>query len=453
GGDIAGITGHLDYLRDLGITTLWINPLMENDNPEYSYHGYAITDFYRIDPRFGSNDDYGRLVVEAHARGLKVIMDMVFNHCSIHHPLMQDLPDSSWIHHFDHFTRSNFRGSTLADPHASEYDRTRFLTGWFDTHMADLDQRNPLLTKYLIQNTIWWIESAGIDGIRIDTQPYSYEEFIRKWSERIFLEYPGLGVVGESWLQKESFTAYFQGDRNREDGHDSGIPSVTDFPVHYALRNALTEPEGWTTGLARIYYVLAQDFLYPDPYLNLVFADNHDLTRYFSSVGEDLAFFKMAMAFLLTARGIPMIYYGTEILMTGEEHLGHGFIRKDFPGGWPGDTVNAFVTSGRTDQQNEAFEFLSRLLHWRKSSRAAVSGRLIHFVPENGVYVFFRIAEHERIMTVLNKNNQPVVLRTERFFECLKDFSGARDVITGTVSPLTGIEVPGKSSAVFDLIP
>ncbi len=453
GGDIAGIKNHLGYIHDLGATTIWINPLVENNNPEYSYHGYAITDFYNIDPRFGSNDDFFNLVKSAHENDLKVIMDMVFNHASVFNWLIHDLPESNWIHQFPDYTQSNFRASTITDPYASEYDRGRMLEGWFDKHMADLDQRSELLTNFLIQNSIWWIEASGMDGIRIDTQPYSYKEFLTEWSRRVFQEYPDFNVVGETWLQKESITAYFQKDAHNADGYNSGIPCVTDFPMNSAINKAFNEKDGWTEGLARLYYVLAQDFLYASPQNTFVFADNHDLTRFFTALGEDMDKWKMGMAFLLTTRGIPMIYYGTEILMTGYEHEGHGFIRKDYPGGWLGDKKDAFVKGGRTVEQNEAFDYLQKLLLWRKNTPVVYEGKLKQFVPENEVYVYFRYNDDECVMVILNNsNNQIKALNTEKFDECLQGFNYAINFETGeNISYLDVLTLSPKSVTILEL--
>ena len=331
GGDLAGITQRLGYLEDLGVTALWLNPVLENNMPAFSYHGYATTDYYQVDPRFGGNGAYLEFIDAAHEKGMKVIMDMVFNHCGSYHWWMNDLPDSGWVHAFPEFTRSNYRAETHMDPYASDFDRQRMLTGWFDRTMPDLDQTNEYLANYLIQNSIWWIEYAGLDGIRMDTYPYSDKAFMVEWIRRIRVEYPYFNVVGETWLQKESHTAYWQDEARNGDGYDSDLPTVTDFPMHYALIQAFTEEEGWTTGLSRLYYILSQDFNYPDPGNTVIFPDNHDLTRYFTSIHEDLDSWKMAMAFVLTTRGIPMLYYGTEFLMTGEESDGHGFIRQDFP--------------------------------------------------------------------------------------------------------------------------
>lgn len=453
GGDIKGIIDHLDYISETGFTGLWINPLVENNNPSHSYHGYAITDFYNTDLRYGTNDDYLDLVNRCHEKDLKVVMDMIFNHSSIYHWFIQDLPADDWIHQHAEFTRSNFRAPAIMDPYASEYDQQKMLTGWFDEHMADLDQRNPLLATYLIQNTIWWIEYSGIDGIRVDTQPYPYKEFISDWGKAVFNEYPAFNIVGEAWLQKEAMTAYFQGGSPNPDGYDSNIPSVTDFPMYYALNNAFNEKESWTDGLLRFYYVLAHDYLYGDPYQNLIFADNHDLDRYYTGIRENFNSWKMAMVVLSTMRGIPCIYYGTEILMTGNKDDGHGFIREDFPGGWQGDESNAFTATGRTPQQQQAYEFLRNLLTWRKTQKAVHEGDFKHFIPEDNVYVYFRYTEDQCVMVALNNStNELKALDHVRFNECLAGYSAGINVVTGeAVNYLDAFTIPPKSALLLEL--
>jgi glycosidase len=452
GGDLKGISDHMDYISNLGVTALWLNPVLENNNPRYSYHGYAITDFYRTDPRLGTNDNYVGFVDDCHRHGIKVIMDMVFNHCSTSHWFITDLPSADWIHQFPQYTPSNFRASTITDPHASEYDRDRMLTGWFDRHMADLNQKNELLANYLIQNSIWWTEYAGLDGIRLDTQPYSFKEMITEWGKRMNEEYPYFTIVGEAWLKYESMTAYYQNDSPNRDGYKSVIPCVTDFPLYYALNEAFTQGEGYYTGLARIYDVLAQDFVYGHPENNLVFVDNHDLTRFFTSVGDDPSKFLMGLTYILTTRGIPMIYYGTEILMPGNAESGHGFIRSDFPGGWIGDTVNAFIPSGRSIIQNETCNYLTKLLKWRKEKDVIHTGKLKHFVPEGGIYTFFRYDDAETVMVIMNNNDEIKTVSTEHYAECMKGFSSGYDVINEqTISALDTIEVPAKTALVIEL--
>jgi glycosidase len=452
GGDLQGVADHLDYLEDLGITALWMNPFVENNNPKYSYHGYAITDFYRTDPRLGTNELFISLVDKCHRKGLKVIMDQILNHASIHHPFLQDPPDESWVHLFPEFTRSNFRASTIMDPYASRYDRDRMLNGWFDHHMPDLNQKDPLLLKYLIQNSIWWVEYADLDGIRLDTQPYPDREATAAWSSALFREYPYFNIVGEAWMQQESMTAYFQKDTRNPDGYNSGIPTVTDFPLYYALNRSFNEKEGWTEGLARIYLLRAQDYLYGNPENKLLFCDNHDLNRFYSSIGQDLDQFKMGMVYIMTSPGIPMIYYGTEILMTGLESQGHGFIRTDFPGGWPDDTVNCFIRAGRTEDQHAAFDFLQNLLAWRQNNTAIHAGKMIHFVPEDGIYAFFKENKDATVMVIFNNNNIEKKVPTERFAECMKEYTSAFNPLTGERTDDTAIIiVPAKSATILEL--
>jgi glycosidase len=459
GGDIQGIAGQLDYLAGLGITALWLNPVQENNMPAYSYHGYAITDHYRVDPRFGDNDSYKGLVERCHEKGIKVIMDMVFNHCGGNHFWMKELPVSDWVHQFPEYTRSNFRAETVMDPYASDYDRDRMLKGWFDKPMPDLNQHNEFLADYLIQNSIWWVEFAGLDGIRMDTWPYSYKDFMGRWMQRIRQEYPNLAVLGETWLQKEAHTAYWQSEAPVSGDYQSHLGSVTDFPLQYALKDAFNEAEGWTSGLARIYYVLSQDFMYSDPFKNVIFADNHDLTRLYSSLGEDFAKYKMAMTILLTTRGIPMIYYGTELLMTGEEPKGHGYIREDFPlGEWPVDTnamqsENSVQPGTLNDQQAEALDFTRKMLNWRKHQPLIHHGKLKQFVPFDGMYVYFRYDDDNAVMVVVNKNKESRQLALARFDEVMKDYSGGRNVMNGQVMRFDdSLYVPESTALVLELI-
>lgn len=444
GGDLKGIRDQLDHLREMGITAIWLNPVLENNMPAYSYHGYAITDYYRVDPRFGSNEDYLALVSACHQKGIKVIMDMVFNHCGSNHSWIKDLPMQDWIHQFPEFTRSNYRAETAMDPYASDFDRTRMQTGWFDKNMPDLNQHNEFLANYLIQNSIWWIEIAGLDGIRMDTYPYSYKDFMTRWMERVLMEYPEFSVLGETWQQKETHTAYWQSGSPVSGNYSSHLRHVTDFPMYYALKDAFTEKEGWTTGLARLYYVLAQDFIYDDPFSNVIFADNHDLTRIYSSLGEDPAKFRMAMAFLLTTRGIPMIYYGTEYLMTGEEPKGHGYIREDYPVGGTRSAVGG--------QEQEAFDYLSDLLNWRKGEEVIHSGKLMQFVPQDGVYVYFRYNDTGKVMVIINKNEQEKTIELARYREMLQDSETGKNVLTGEVIALgETVSIPAETALILSM--
>jgi glycosidase len=452
GGDIQGIIDHLGYISEMGATSIWINPLLENNMPSYSYHGYAITDFYKIDARFGTNQDYTEMVRACHDNGLKVIMDVVLNHCGSNHWWMADLPADDWIHRFDEFTRSNYRASAIPDMYAAEYDQEKMRTGWFDLTMPDMDHSNPFLKKYMIQNAIWWIEFSGIDGIRLDTQPYSDEEMVSDWAKRIRAEYPQFTIVGESWLRRESLTAYWQGGRKNHSGNDSNIPFITDFPLFFAVSEAFNESFSWERGLAKLYYVLSQDFLYPEPYKKMIFLDNHDLSRFYTLMGEDLDKFKLGTAFLLTTRGMPMIYYGTEILMTGEEHKGHGYIRTDFPGGWAGDKDNYFQRSDLPRDKKEAYDYLTRLLKWRKGNELFRSGTLKHFIPEDNVYVYFREYNKQQVMVVLNSNQERKKISLDRFAECISTGQTAREVITGKeVTFAKTLEVPAMTALIYEI--
>jgi glycosidase len=452
GGDIEGIRQHLDYIKDLGMTAIWLNPVLENNNPAYSYHGYAITDLYKVDSRLGTNADYVALIEEAHQKGLKVIKDMIFNHCGINHWFIKDLPMKNWVHQFPEFTRSNFRAEALTDPYASDYDRNKLLEGWFDTNMPDFDQRNAFVSEYLIQNSIWWIEYAGLDGIRLDTQPYPYKEMVAEWGRRVFEEYPNFNIVGEAWLNREGMNAYYQKDAIVGDGYNSNIPSITDFSMYGATSRAFTEPEGWSEGMTRLYYVLAQDFLWADPFKNLIFLDNHDLNRYFNTVGNDMDAMKMAVAFLLTTRGIPQVYYGTELLMDGQEHKGHGDIRKDFPGGWKGDTLNAFVREGRTEAQNELFGYMQHLLKYRANSPAITKGKLLQFIPDDGLYVYFRQSEDQTVMVLLNNSHFVRKADMKRFAEAIPGFTSATNIITKEKLKLNAeLECGPRSAMILEL--
>lgn len=433
GGDLQGVINKLDYIKDLGMTAIWLNPFFENNMKDYSYHGYAITDFYKTDARLGTNALYKELVDESHQKGLKVIMDVVINHCGIDHWWMKDLPSEDWINNHKKF-QTNYRGSVIADPHASKYDRNRFTTGWFVETMPDLNQNNKYLAQYFIQNMLWWIEYAGIDGLRMDTQPYAEKDYVSKLARRINQEYPDFTMLGETWLQKVALTAYFQQNSPVAKDYNSLIPTNTDFPMYYAIKDGLNQEDGWTTGLAQIYYVLARDFLYNDPSKNVIFVDNHDLDRFYSSVGEDISKYKMGLGILLTMRGIPMLYYGDEILMSGLEHSGHGNIRKDFPGGWKGDKRNAFDATGRTVEENEAFEFVKTIANWRQTSEAVTNGGLIHFVPDNNTYVYFRHTDDEAVMVILNNHpNEARTIDGDRFAEILENFESGKDIVTGGV--------------------
>ena len=452
GGDLKGIQERLDYIKDLGVTALWLNPVLENNQKRSSYHGYAITDLYNVDRRFGGNEAYLSLIDKSHQMGLKVIQDMVMNHIGIDHWLMHDPPAEDWVHRFPEFTRSNYHGNVVSDPYQSQYDAVKMQDGWFDTTMPDVNQGNPLFATYLIQNTLWWIEYAGIDGIRMDTYPYPDKDFMSRWAKAVMEEYPSFNIVGEVWLQNSiPATAYWQDGMVNADGYRSYLPTVTDFPLCFAVPRALTEPGSWDTGVRRLYNVISQDFIYPDANHNLTFLDNHDMTRFFRLVGRDLKKFKMGMVFLLTTRGIPQLYYGTEILMDGDGGH-HPDVRLDFPGGWAGDTLDAFTRQGRSREQNEAFDFLKGLLNWRKDQEVVHDGRLMHFLPEDNVYVYFRYNDSRNIMVVLNANDDQRVIDTTPFSERLVGLQTARDVLNGDViKEIKNIRIPAWGFLVLEL--
>lgn len=453
GGDIQGIINKLDYLQDLGITAIWSTPLMEDNQPVVSYHQYAISDYYKIDPRFGSNQDYERLSRECRKRGIKLIMDMVTNHCGTEHYWIKDLPMQSWVHQWDGYTNSNHRKTTITDPYVSEIDLKTYQDGWFDHSMADLNQKNDLLMTYFIQNNIWWIEYADLGGIRLDTYFYNDKEAMARWGKAILNEYPDFNMVGEAWMSVTSDVAYWQKDAFNADGYNSYLPCVMDFPLMDAIGLAFNEKQGWNNGLVRLYETLSHDYLYADANNIMIFADNHDTSRILDVLNYDANSCKLAMTFLLTTRGIPQIYSGCEILMRGAKSEGDGVMRRDFPGGWNDDQRNAFQKEGRTAQENDFFNYLKTLLNYRKSNPVLHNGKLIHFVPENDTYVYFRSDNDKTVMVVLNNNESDSRrLDCERFSQVMDGFSSAKNIISGQILyDIEHIDVPGKSALILEL--
>lgn len=453
GGDIQGIENHLDYLEALGVTALWINPLTESDQPHESYHGYAITDHYEIDARFGTNEAYRQLVEKCHQRGIKVIMDIVLNHVGNEHWLIKDLPARDWVNQWDEFTKTTYRAPTLLDPYASAYDKQRMSDGWFDTHMPDLNQRNPHVARYLTQNNLWWIEYAGIDAFRIDTYAYPDQAFNAAWAKEIRAAYPKLHMFAETWVHGVPVQAFFT-EKTGFQSQDNHMPAVTDFQLHYALNDALTKDFGWTEGLARLYYTLAKDVVYHDATRNVVFLDNHDLSRYYAVVKEDLATYKMGIGFLLTTRGIPCMYYGTEVLLGNYFDWGnHESVRQNFPGGFADGQPNKFREENLTEEEKEAFHFVQTLANYRKQSPALKQGKLMQFVPEEGVYVYFRYLPDQTVMVVMNQNAEAKALDMARYVERTRGFTTAKDVLTGESVSLEGMQVKGRTTWVLELKP
>lgn len=436
GGDLKGIQDHLDYIKDLGATALWLNPVIENNQPHQCYHGYAFTDFYKIDPRFGSLNEYKKLTAKCHSMGLKMIQDMVANHIGSKHWWMEDMPDKDWVHPSgEPLRRSNFRIETVSDPNGSRYDKGQMVDGWFDQHMPDLNQKHPLLAKYLIQNSLWWIAEIGIDGIRMDTYPYNDKDYMSRWCDAILHEFPGFGLVGEIWVDQPSLTSYYTKGALNQDGYKAGLPTVTDFPTYFAITKGLNEKATWDHGLIRIYTALAQDFLYKDASKHVIFLDNHDVTRFFTSVKSDYKKFQQGMAMLFTLRGVPQMYYGGEILMTGDA-ASHPEVRKDFPGGWPGDPENYFLPETRKGQKDSAFRFTQKLLKWRKTSDAIKKGKFIQYLPENNVYAYFRIHEKRKVLVLVNGSDKAETIKLSKFKDQLQGINSGSDVISDAIFDL-----------------
>ena len=453
GGDLKGIINHLDYLNGLGVTGIWLNPFLENNQQRSSYHGYSTTDFYRADPRYGSNDEFRELVNEAHKRGMKVVMDMIFNHIGSFHWWMKDLPSKDWIHQFDEFTRTNYRASTYLDPYASESDRMLMEKGWFDVTMPDLNQSNALVETYLIQTSLWWIAFSDLDGIRMDTYPYPQPDMMARWARRVGEEFPGFFIVGEVWYDDPSQISYWALNKINSDGYRSNLPSVTDFPVCFAAHRAFEGKSNPTDGLSKIYNVLSQDFLYPEPFRNVIFLDNHDMTRIYTQTGKNLDAYKMALSFIMTTRGIPQLYYGTEIVMEGDKSKGDGWLREDFPGGWPGDSKSVTTGSGLTANEKEALDFTRHILNWRKTKEVIHTGRLKHYIPNDGVYVYFRYNEKESVMVIINSNEKDSkIIKGENYSESLEGFTGGIDIISGKkTEDLKSFSIPPASAMIIEL--
>ncbi|MCP8900410.1 glycoside hydrolase family 13 protein [Gilvimarinus xylanilyticus] len=452
GGDIAGVIQHLDYLADMGFTQLWLNPVLENAQAEYSYHGYSTTDFYRVDPRMGSNKLYVSLSDQAADKGMGLIKDIILNHCGSGHWWMDDLPFTDWINYNASFSPTSHRRESLRDPHAAEVDKQEFNDGWFVPTMPDLNQRNRFMARYLIQNSIWWVEYAGLSGIRVDTYSYPDKTFLTGWSRAVMAEYPNLNIVGEEWSENSAIVAYWQEGKKTFDGYQSFTPSMMDFPWQRALLNSLNNEESWGEGMVQMYQALSNDFLYADPYNLVIFPDNHDMSRIYTSLNENYEHWKMAMIMTLTLRGIPQIYYGTEILMTNPGTDDHGVIRTDFPGGWPGDRVNAFNAEGLTEQQAKAQEFLKFWLNWRKTSTAVTQGKLMHYAPRDSVYVYFRYTDSDTVMVVINHSDSPQSVDPQIFEQRLAGFTKAHHVESEQITTLSqALQSRAQSVSVYEL--
>ena len=455
GGDIEGIRQHLDYFKELGVTALWFTPLLENDRPadegKYStYHGYATTNYYRVDPRFGTNDDYKALVSEAHQKGLKVVMDMIFNHCGDYHPWNLDAPSKDWFNNPNYGLQTSYKLTPVLDPYASKVDMRETVDGWFVKSMPDLNQRNPHLMRYLIQNSEWWIETVGIDGIRMDTYPYADRDAMALWMKTLNDEYPNFNTVGETWVTEPAYTAAWQKD-SKLSKTNSNLKTVMDFAFFDRLSMAKhEETDDWWKGLNRIYNVLCYDYLYTNPSSVMAFIENHDTDRFLGN-GKDSTALKQAYALLLTMNRIPQLYYGTEVLMNGTKEVTDGNVRKDFPGGFPGDTHNCFTREGRTRAENAMFDWTSRLLHWRQGNEAISKGKQTQFIPWHGVYVLARQYKGKNVMTILNGKKQAAKMEVGRYAEIIGTHTTARNVITGQAVDLSkDIELTPRETLIIE---
>lgn len=461
GGDIQGIINSLDYLQELGVTQLWVNPLLENNQQQYSYHGYSTTDHYKIDPRFGSNADYRQLSDAAKDRGIGIIKDIIVNHIGSNHWWMKDIPSQTWINGLasaqamdtSNLPFTTHRRTTVQDPYSAPSDLSNFVDGWFVDSMPDLNQTDEKLATYLIQNSIWWVEYANLSGIREDTYSYADKAFLAQWSKAIMAEYPKFNIVGEEWTSNPITVSYWQRGKVNQDGYVSHLPSLMDFPLYETMLKAFNSPESWDKGFIELYEMMANDVVYADPTNLVLFEGNHDTNRLFSLLDNNLSRFKMAMAYTLTSNRIPQVFYGTEVLMESPVEGRHdGAVRADFPGGWSSDTSNAITQLGLNSQQLDAQHFVRKLLNFRRHSSAIHNGKLVHYVPKNGIYVYFRANKTETVMVVMNKNQEQTILDSARFKTQLKDFSTATDVVTGqSQNILNNLKSPANSVLVLSL--
>ena len=469
GGDLNGIREHLEYFKELGVTALWLTPVLENDSPDSpngfsTYHGYATTDYYRVDPRFGTNEDYRRLCDEAHQKGLKVVMDMIFNHSGFEHPWTKDMPTKDWLNlpqwllesngtsnaQGTSFLQTSYKLTPVKDPYASKVDLQETVDGWFVPTMPDLNQRNQHLMTYLIQNSKWWIETIGIDGIRMDTYPYADAKGMSRWMKELDEEYPNFNTVGETWVTEPAYTAAWQKD-SKLSKDNSYLKTVMDFSFFEKLSQAKhEETDAWWQGLNRLYNSFVYDYLYEDPDHVMAFVDNHDTDRFLGN-GRDSLMLKQALALLMTVRRIPQLYYGTEILMNGTKEITDGYVRKDFPGGFPGDDHNAFTADGRTKAENDMFRWTSRLLHWRQGNECITKGKQTQFIPFNGIYVIARQYKGRTVMTILNGTTKPATLKVSRYAEIIGNTKRAKDILTNRYYDLSkDVEMKGRQSLILD---
>ncbi len=430
GGDLQGIINHLDYLQELGVTSLWLNPVIENDMPKTSYHGYAFTDHYKVDARFGGDTAYKRLINEMHKRGLKMVQDAVYNHVGTEHWFVKDQPFKDWLHQWPSYTNTTYKDQVLFDPYASKADHKKMTDGWFVPSMPDLNQKNPYVANFLIQHALWTVEEYGIDGWRIDTYAYNDLDFMNRCNKALLNEYPKLTIFGETWVHGVINQSFFVSN-NYKIKYQSNQPGVTDFQTLWGIQETMTKDFGWNEGVNKLYTTIAQDFVYKDPMQNVVFLDNHDLSRFYSTIGEDMMKYKMSIGWLLTTRGTPQWYYGAEIGMKGFANP-DGWVRMDFPGGWAGDSANKFIAQGRTPREDSIFSYTKKLANFRKNSSALKTGKLMQFVPEDAVYTYFRYDKDQTVMIVMNSAKEERTIDPQRFSERLNGAKKVKDVMDGS---------------------
>jgi len=451
GGDLKGIENHLDYLNALGITTLWLNPVIENDMPERTEHGYAFTNHYKIDARLGGEAAYQHLIDAVHAKGMKIIQDAVYNHVGLHHFTVQDLPMKDWLHQWGTYTQTTYKDQVIFDPYASNTDKKRMLDGWFTRQMPDLNQNNPYVANYLIQHAIWTVEEFGIDGWRIDTYPYNDLVFMNSCNKALTDEFPQLTMFGETWVHGVPNQSYFA-QNNYNIPFKSNLQATCDFQALWGITDALTKDFGWTDGVNNLYTTMAQDFVYTNPMRQVIFLDNHDMSRFFSVVKEDIDKYKCGLAWLLTCRGIPQMYYGDELATTGVTSPNDGYVRLDFPGGWASDKVNKFSIEGRTAKDQEIYQYLATLANYRKTSAALTYGKMMQFVPEDGVYVYFRYTDKQTVMVIMNTAKQERKIYFDKFSERTNGFTKYRNVISKTEGSLNEVTLGSYNTLVLELI-
>lgn len=455
GGDLAGIEQHLDYFSDLGITALWFTPILENNMTGGSYHGYATTDYYKVDPRFGTNEEYKQLIEKCHTRGIKIVMDMIFNHCGVEHVWIKDMPSKDWFNNPDHkknFVQTSFKLTPHVDLYASKFDTHQMNDGWFVPTMPDLNQKNPHVYRYLLQNSFWWIEYADIDGIRMDTYPYADYDAMSRWMKELNEAYPNYNTVGETWVTEPAYTAWWQKDSKLSAPRNSNLKTVMDFSFFDKINIAKNEQtETWFKGLDRIYNSFAYDFLYPDPASVLAFIENHDTDRFLAE-GNNLPMLKQASTLLLTTRRIPQLYYGTEVMMTGVKSKSDGYVRKDFPGGWPDDTATAFTATGRSKLQNECHDFYKTILNWRKGNEVIAKGNMVQFMVQNGVYAYARQYKGKIVFVMLNGTDAETSVPLKFYKEVLKDCKQGKDILSGkTITFGEELNMAARESLVIEL--